>query len=184
MENIMTKLFIVTAITSIALFSTPTFADKYKCSCLDSMVDKIESTKDAKLECKETFRASSTDELSQSEGQLKVYLPGSEHYQSDNDVTYKFRPRDGKCLIEIFDGHDNKNSLEQLVNPKWGGMMCDNGNKKKISGFKLKAEDKNGTEMHTSYWAVMTTGKTYNGTSIYLPRSDDKRLIALCLQNK
>ena len=46
----MTKLFIVTAITSIALFSTPTFADKYKCSCLDSMLDKIESTKDLNVE--------------------------------------------------------------------------------------------------------------------------------------
>lgn len=178
------KLFIVTAITSLAIFSLPTFADKYKCSCLDSTADKIEANKNARLECNETFKASDTGELTQSEGQLKVYLPGSEHHQSDTDVTYKFRPRDGKCLVEIFDGHDNKNSGQQLVNPQWEGMMCDNGNKKKIGGFKLKAEDLNGTEMYTSYWAVMTTGKTYKGTTIYLPRSDDKRLIALCLQNK
>ena len=149
----MTKLFIVTAITSMALFSTPTFADKYKCSCLDS-TNKIEANKNARLD-NETFKASDTGELTQSEGQLKVYLPGSEHHQSDTDVIYKFRPRDGKCLVEIFDGHDNKNSGQQLVNPQWKGMMCDNGNKKKIGGFKLKAEDLNGTKIYLGshgYW--------------------------------
>ncbi len=171
--------------TSIVLAASPAYAEKFGCACLSTAKSSIESFDDYTLSCNETFNAGSTDELTQNEHNLKLYLPGSEHTQSDKDVTYKFRPRNDACLLAVYDGENGKNSAEQLVDPQWGGAMCDNGNKKKIGGFNLKNMGENkGVTQWLSTFHVTTDKKSYDGLSLYLQTSGDKYLAAVCLQDK
>jgi len=168
---------------SIAISAAPTYAEKFNCSCLSSAKSTVESYDKESLSCTATFSSTSTDKLGQTQHNLKAYL--SEHTQSDKDVTYKFRPRNGACLLAAYDGENGKNSAQQLVDPQWGGSMCDDGNEKKISGFNLKnTGETHGVTQWLSTYHVTTSKKSYDGLSIYLQTSGDKYLAAFCLQDK
>ncbi|MBO6666638.1 hypothetical protein [Parvibaculum sp.] len=166
-----------------AAFAMPAAAAEYKCNCYKDAKSGLESNDDVNMDCVDTY-TSFDNSASVQESQIKVYIDGDNKVQSDNDTKLRFRPRDGKCLLAVYDGN-----AETL---RWGGVYCNDDSYKEISPFNFEKQptvyDANGNALPDTYTATYkaeTDGKHYKGFLMFTKAGDGKKYMqALCLENR
>ncbi|MBM4196570.1 MAG: hypothetical protein FJ197_05635 [Gammaproteobacteria bacterium] len=175
------KQFVTVAFVLLIILLAPAAAEAaYKCACLQSAEASLEGSTDPKIECSDLYSDYNKDWAVQ-ESQLKLYVTKSNLAQGDKDSNLSFRPRDGKCLLAVYDGNANK--------ALFAGMYCDNGNEKDIGQFDMKDIKKTTPMGEVTIWQATykaeTTGKTYTGFATWVPQQDGKKYLqAACIENK
>lgn len=166
-----------------AAFATPAAAAKYKCDCYKGAKENLEKSDDVNIDCVDTY-GDFNSSSSVKESHLKIYVDGDNKIQSDNDARIRFRPRDDKCLLAVYDGN-----AETI---RWAGTYCNNDSYKDIGPFNLdeqpSAKAPDGTPLPTSYTATYkaeTSGKHYKGFLLFSKGGDGKKYMqAMCIENR
>jgi hypothetical protein len=179
----MRYLLIGAATAFAAAMATPAAAAKYKCNCYQGAAASLEASEDANINCTDTY-TSFDGSSSVQESHLKIYVDGDNKKQGDNDTRIRFRPRDDKCLLAVYDGN-----AEAL---RWTGVYCNNDSYKDISPFNFEKQpasyDDNGNQLPDSYTATYkaeTDGKHYKGFLIFNKAGDgNKYMQAMCIEDR
>ncbi len=178
------RYIIVGAVLAAAAFAaSPAAAAKYKCNCYKDAVAGLEANEDQNINCVDTY-SSFNESSSVQESHLKVYVDSDNKVQGDNDAQIRYRPRDNKCLLAVYDGN-----AETL---RWGGVYCNDDSYKKISPFNFEkqpaAYTADGTKLPDTYTATYkaeTDGKHYKGFLLYSKAADDKKYMqAVCIEDR
>jgi len=175
------KQFVTLAVVSLGMLVAQPAADaKYKCACLQNAKANLEASTDPKIACSDLYSDYNKD-WSVQESQLKLYVTKSNLAQGDKDSNLSFRPRDGKCLLAVYDGNANK--------ALFTGMYCDNDKDKDIGQFGMKETKKTTQQGQVSIWTATykaeTTGKSYTGFAQWVTQQDGKKYLqAACIENK
>ncbi|GAB1407976.1 hypothetical protein MASR1M8_18950 [Thermomonas brevis] len=165
------KSSILMFVTALGLlgFAADAAAMKFKCACQSGDPGRV---KTSHTECVNTYLGH-TGSVSVQEKQLKVYVSGNNMTQGDRSMEVRFRPRDKKCLVEVFDQNSGKNRLAV----RW----CNGGAYAHLSPFQLKRW---GTDQWRASWMARTSGHDYAGYAIFGERDGKKYMQGLCLENR
>lgn len=166
-----------------AAMATPAAAAKYKCNCYKGAVEDLEASADVNINCVDTY-TSFDNSSSVQESHLKIYVDGDNKKQGDNDAQIRFRPRDNKCLLAVYDGN-----AEAL---RWTGVYCNNDSYKKISPFNFEKQPASYTDegqkkpdAYTATYKAETDGKHYKGFLMFTKAGDDKKYMqAMCIEDR
>tara|TARA_R100000322_G_scaffold153388_5_gene111663 strand:- start:1487 stop:2017 length:531 start_codon:yes stop_codon:yes gene_type:complete len=171
------------ALVAGAFAATPAAAAKYKCNCYKDAKASLEASEGQNINCVDTY-TKHNESSSVKEKYLKVYVDSDNKVQGDNDATIRFRPRDGRCLLAVYDG--NASTI------RWGGVYCNNDSYKKIKPFNFEkqpaAYTPSGVKMPDTYTATYkaeTDSKHYKGFLLFTKAADDKKYMqAVCIEDR
>ena len=150
-------------------FAGDAAAMKYKCACQSGDPGGVADGKNA---CVETYLGHAGS-VSVQEKQIKVYVSGDNMVQGDDTVEVRFRPRNKKCLIEVYDNLGGGKVLSE----EW----CKGGSYAHLGPFKLKRW---GSGQWRASWIAITDGHDYSGYAIFDESDGKKHMQALCLQDR
>ena len=102
-----------------------------------------------------------------------AYVSGDNMVQGDDTVEVRFRPRNKKCLIEVYDNLGGGKVLSE----EW----CKGGSYAHLGPFKLKRW---GSGQWRASWIAITDGHDYSGYAIFDESDGKKHMQALCLQDR